>query len=86
MERLREEGAEQLADRIKLEAQLTAAAQRLGNKHRVMAEVRELQPGYGQQGRQSAWAGGSLVRKDCCGGSFMDLENMSALLSLLPLL
>jgi len=40
MERLREEGAEQLADRIKLEAQLTAAAQRLGNKHRVMAEVR----------------------------------------------
>ena len=40
MQRLREEAVEQQADRIKLEAQLTAAAQRLGAKHRVMAEVR----------------------------------------------
>lgn len=36
---LREEAQEQRAVQIKLEAQLTAAAQRLGAKHRIMAEV-----------------------------------------------
>jgi hypothetical protein len=39
VERLHDEAAEQQAMRIKLEAQLTAAAQRLGEKHRLMAEV-----------------------------------------------
>lgn len=36
---LREVAQEQCAVQIKLETQLTAAAQRLGAKHRVMAEV-----------------------------------------------
>lgn len=42
VERLHDEAAEQQAVLIKLEAQLTAAAQRLGEKHRLMAEVRAI--------------------------------------------
>lgn len=40
MQRMQEAANEQQAERIKLDAQLTAAVQRLGNKHRLMAEVR----------------------------------------------
>lgn len=40
MDRLQDEAAEQQVVCIKLEAQLTAAAQRLGEKHRLMSEVR----------------------------------------------
>lgn len=39
IELLHDEVADLKADRIKLEAQLTAAARCLGEKHRLMAEV-----------------------------------------------
>lgn len=39
VEKLQDEAKDQQAVRMKLEAQLTAAAQRLGEKHRLMAEV-----------------------------------------------
>lgn len=40
IERLHDEVADLKSDRLKLQAQLTAAAKRLGEKHRLMAEVR----------------------------------------------
>jgi hypothetical protein len=39
---MRDEAAEQQEECVKLNAQLTAAAQRFGAKHRLMAEVRAL--------------------------------------------
>jgi hypothetical protein len=39
IERLQDEVADLKSDRLKLQAQLTAAARRLGDKHRLMAEV-----------------------------------------------